>query len=76
MAASALASLDAVPGWLANASEHVSKALVLVVMVAVGLSTRLEAMRDAGIRPFLVGLVSMTCLSALVLAAVEAGVGS
>jgi uncharacterized integral membrane protein (TIGR00698 family) len=75
-AASALASLDAVPGVVVSGSEDVSKALVLVVMVAVGLSTRLGAMRAAGLRPFVVGLVSMTCLSALVLAAVEAGIGS
>lgn len=76
VAATALASLGAVPGRLVSASEHVSKALVLVVMAAVGLSTRIGALRAAGLRPFLVGLIAMTCLSAVVLVAVAAGVGT
>ena len=75
VAAAALASLGAVPEDVVSASEPVSKALLLVVMAAVGLSTRIDAMRAAGLRPFMVGLVAMTCLSAVLLAAVQAGVG-
>ncbi len=76
LAAATLGSLDVVPGGAVDASEHVAKALVLVVMAAVGLSTRVGAMRAVGIRPFVVGLVAMTCLSAVALAAVLAGIGS
>ncbi|MDH4176431.1 MAG: putative sulfate exporter family transporter [Thermoleophilia bacterium] len=76
LAAASLGSLEALPGSVVDASEHVSKALVLVVMAAVGLSTRLGAMRAVGARPFVVGLVAMSCLSLVALAAVLAGVGS
>ncbi len=75
VAATVLASLGAVPEDVVAVSEHISMLLVLVVMAAVGLSTRIDAMRAAGLRPFLVGLVAMTCLSAVLLAAVLAGVG-
>ena len=76
VAATAISSLDVLPRWVVQASERVSTALVLVVMAAVGLSTRLAALRTVGIRPLLVGLAAMAALSTVALLAVLAGVGS
>jgi len=76
LAAAILGSLGVLPGRLVSASESMARALVLVVMAAVGLSTRPKAMTTAGIRPFVVGLAAMASLSAVALIAVLAGVGS
>lgn len=49
-----------VPGLAHDAS----RLLVLVALAGVGLSTRLSAMRKTGLRPFLVGLVTASVVSA------------
>jgi uncharacterized integral membrane protein (TIGR00698 family) len=76
LAAAVVASLDVLPARVVDWSQEVAKALVLVVLAAVGLSTRLGALQAVGLRPLLVGLVAMTALSTVALLAVLAGVGS
>lgn len=70
------ASLGLVPERVEDASTPVAMLLVLVVMAAVGLSTRLDALRTTGLRPLVVGLTAMGALSLLVLGAVTAGIGT
>ncbi len=76
VAAAAFTSVGAVPERLRSASEPLTTGMILVVMAAVGLSTRISAMRAAGARPFVVGLTAMGCLSAFALIAILLGVGS
>jgi len=69
------ASVGIVPNQVEEAASSAATLLVLVVMAAVGLSTRLGALRTVGLRPLAVGLVAMSALSLVVLGAVVAGVG-
>ena len=69
------ASAGLVPGAIEDAARPSATLLVLVVMAAVGLSTRIGALRTVGLRPLVVGLTAMSALSLVVLAAVFAGVG-
>lgn len=71
----ALTSLGVVPDRLGAVSESVVMILILVAMAAVGLSMQVAALRVLGPLPFVVGLLSMACLSGVVLVAVLLGVG-
>jgi uncharacterized integral membrane protein (TIGR00698 family) len=40
-----------------NALKEIARVMILVALAGVGLSTRIEAMRKTGLKPFLIGLV-------------------
>lgn len=48
---------------LAADAQNVARVLILIALAGVGLSTRIAAMRRAGLRPFYVGLVVATAVS-------------
>jgi uncharacterized integral membrane protein (TIGR00698 family) len=50
---------------LSEDARSASRLLVLVALAGVGLSTRLSAMRRAGLRPFLVGLATAVVVSGM-----------
>lgn len=46
-------------------AQNVARVLILIALAGVGLSTRIASMRRAGLRPFYVGLVVATAVSAV-----------
>ena len=50
---------------LAADAQNVARVLILIALAGVGLSTRIASMRRAGLRPFYVGLVVATAVSAV-----------
>jgi uncharacterized integral membrane protein (TIGR00698 family) len=58
-------SLGVLPSTLAELLSHLSRALILVALVAIGLSTDLPKMLRVGPRPFYVGFSAALALSAL-----------
>jgi uncharacterized integral membrane protein (TIGR00698 family) len=75
----AMAVLNSVGGlrWLSERTHHdvgavlreTSRAMILVALAGVGLSTRIEAMRRTGLKPFLIGLAvaALTSVASLLL---------
>lgn len=50
---------------LAADAQNAAKVLILIALAGVGLSTRIAAMRQAGLRPFYIGLVVAAAVSAM-----------
>jgi uncharacterized membrane protein YadS len=77
LALSALRSLGAIDAGLATTLETVARALILVALSAVGLSVRLDDLREVGARPLLIGLGAALLIgTATILAIVGLGLAN
>jgi uncharacterized integral membrane protein (TIGR00698 family) len=72
VALAALRSLGAIGQAEASALDAMARALILVALAGVGVSTRISQVRAVGLTPLCVGLGAATVLAALSLAAVVA----
>jgi uncharacterized integral membrane protein (TIGR00698 family) len=57
---------------LAAAAEQVSRFCIIISMAGVGLETKFSAMRQTGLKPFVVSLVAVLVVAAVVLALIKA----
>lgn len=72
LALSALRSVGVIDTGLANTFETVARSLILVALAAVGLSVRLEDLRQVGPKPLLVGLTAALAIGAATIVAITA----
>ena len=70
VALSVVRSVGLIGADLASTFETVARALILVALAAVGLSVRLEDLREVGPRPLLVGLGAAVAIGAVTILAI------